>query len=140
MSTQSLVATLKAERPDVAFIALHGPGGEDGTVQELLEILRIPYTGPGVARLRALCIDKVEAKHRMRGGRDPDARLGRVRRHRLPRARRRRRVRGDRGRARLPARRQAGRQGSALGVRFAADAGEVPDRARRRASATTTGC
>ena len=45
---QHLVRTLRAERPDAAFIALHGKGGEDGTVQELLEILEIPYTGPGV--------------------------------------------------------------------------------------------
>ncbi len=42
-----LVRTLKEERPDVAFVALHGADGEDGTVQELLEILAIPYTGPG---------------------------------------------------------------------------------------------
>ena len=60
-----LVATLKAERPDVAFIALHGTGGEDGTVQELLEILGIAYTGPGVAAcIRS--IDKVAAKHQLR--------------------------------------------------------------------------
>ena len=32
-------------KPDVAFIALHGPGGEDGHVQALLEYLSIPYTG-----------------------------------------------------------------------------------------------
>ena len=38
-----------AERPDVAFVAMHGAGGEDGTAQELLEILGIPFTGPGVA-------------------------------------------------------------------------------------------
>jgi D-alanine-D-alanine ligase len=61
-----LVARLREERPDVAFIALHGPGGEDGTVQELLEILEIPYTGPGVAAC-ALCMDKVAAKHELRG-------------------------------------------------------------------------
>jgi D-alanine-D-alanine ligase len=60
-----LVAQLRSERPDVAFIALHGPGGEDGTVQELLEILGIPYTGPGVAAC-ALCMDKVAAKHELR--------------------------------------------------------------------------
>lgn len=34
---------------DVAFIALHGEGGEDGKIQSLLEWLRIPYTGSGVA-------------------------------------------------------------------------------------------
>jgi D-alanine-D-alanine ligase len=60
-----LVERLRAERPDVVFIALHGPGGEDGTVQELLEILDLAYTGPGVAAC-ALCMDKVAAKHEMR--------------------------------------------------------------------------
>ena len=60
-----LVSRLRDERPDVVFIALHGPGGEDGTVQELLEILGLPYTGPGVAAC-ALCMDKVAAKHDMR--------------------------------------------------------------------------
>jgi len=60
-----LVSRLRADRPDVVFIALHGPGGEDGTVQELLEILDLPYTGPGVAAC-ALCMDKVAAKHEMR--------------------------------------------------------------------------
>ncbi len=60
-----LVKRLAAERPDVAFIAMHGPGGEDGTVQELLEILGIPYTGPGVAAC-ARCMDKVASKHVLR--------------------------------------------------------------------------
>jgi len=60
-----LVSCLRDGRPDAAFVALHGPGGEDGTVQELLEILGIPYTGPGVAAC-ALCMDKVAAKHELR--------------------------------------------------------------------------
>ena len=51
-----LVKRLIAERPEVAFVAMHGVGGEDGTAQELLEILGIPFTGPGVAAC-ALCID-----------------------------------------------------------------------------------
>jgi D-alanine-D-alanine ligase len=60
-----LVRRLKEAAPDVAFIALHGPGGEDGTPQELLEILGIPYTGPGVtACIR--CMDKVLTKHLLR--------------------------------------------------------------------------
>jgi D-alanine-D-alanine ligase len=62
---RNLVVELRELRPDVVFIALHGPGGEDGTVQELLEILDLPYTGPGVAAC-ALCMDKVAAKHAMR--------------------------------------------------------------------------
>jgi D-alanine-D-alanine ligase len=60
-----LVARLKREAPDVAFVALHGPGGEDGTVQELLEILAIPHTGPGVAACMR-CMDKVVAKQEVR--------------------------------------------------------------------------
>jgi D-alanine-D-alanine ligase len=60
-----LVKRLSAERPDVAFVAMHGLGGEDGTVQELLEILDIPFTGPGVAAC-ARCMDKVVAKQELR--------------------------------------------------------------------------
>lgn len=44
-----LVARLESERPDVVFIALHGTEGEDGTIQSLLDLLGIPYTGPGIA-------------------------------------------------------------------------------------------
>jgi len=44
----TLVPTLMSEKPDLVYIALHGKGGEDGTIQELLEILDIPYTGPGL--------------------------------------------------------------------------------------------
>jgi D-alanine-D-alanine ligase len=59
-----LVGRLTETRPDVAFVALHGRDGEDGTVQELLEVLAIPYTGSRVsACMRAS--DKVLAKHAM---------------------------------------------------------------------------
>lgn len=46
---------------DAAIIALHGKYGEDGTVQGLLELAKIPYVGPGVLG-SALCMDKVVAK------------------------------------------------------------------------------
>jgi D-alanine-D-alanine ligase len=60
-----LVERLESDRPDVAFVALHGRDGEDGTVQELLEAMGIRYTGSGVsACIRAS--DKVLAKHAMR--------------------------------------------------------------------------
>ena len=59
-----LVSRLRANEPDVAFVALHGIGGEDGTAQELLEILGIPYTGPGV-RACMRSIDKVAAKQEL---------------------------------------------------------------------------
>ncbi len=60
-----LVRRLTEEAPDVAFVAMHGPGGEDGTAQELLEILGIPFTGPGVAAC-GRCMDKVLAKQELR--------------------------------------------------------------------------
>jgi D-alanine-D-alanine ligase len=56
------VQRLDALAPDAAFVALHGRDGEDGTVQELLEVLAIPYTGSGVAAC-VRCWDKVLAKH-----------------------------------------------------------------------------
>jgi D-alanine-D-alanine ligase len=57
-----LIRQLRAAEPEVAFVAMHGRDGEDGTVQELLEILGIPYTGSGVlACIRAS--DKVLTKY-----------------------------------------------------------------------------
>jgi D-alanine-D-alanine ligase len=57
---EALAAALKP-RPDVVFNALHGRGGEDGTVQGLLEILRIPYTHSGVLA-SAVAMNKPMAK------------------------------------------------------------------------------
>jgi D-alanine-D-alanine ligase len=57
-----LIERLRSARPDVAFVAMHGRDGEDGTVQELLEILAIPYTGSGVLACTRT-IDKVLTKH-----------------------------------------------------------------------------
>ncbi|MBQ6454001.1 MAG: D-alanine--D-alanine ligase [Coriobacteriales bacterium] len=44
-TTSDLVTTLRAEKPDVCYIALHGKHGEDGTIQSLLEFLQIPFVG-----------------------------------------------------------------------------------------------
>lgn len=60
-----LVGRLDKNRPEVVFIALHGTEGEDGTVQSLLELLDIPYTGPGVAACKR-CMDKSLAKYILR--------------------------------------------------------------------------
>ena len=57
----SLPWALKKKKIDVAFLALHGPGGEDGTVQGLLDVLGIPYTGSGV-RASAVGMDKAMTK------------------------------------------------------------------------------
>ena len=60
-----LVARLRDLAPDAAFVALHGRDGEDGTVQELLEIVGVPYTGSRVGACMR-CADKVVAKHAFR--------------------------------------------------------------------------
>ncbi|UAW99009.1 D-alanine--D-alanine ligase [Halopseudomonas nanhaiensis] len=56
-----LAERLVADRPDRVFIALHGRGGEDGSLQGLLESLRLPYTGSGVLA-SALGMDKLRTK------------------------------------------------------------------------------
>ena len=58
---RNVSATLGALRPDVAFNALHGPYGEDGTIQGILEVLGIPYTHSGVLS-SALAMNKHMAK------------------------------------------------------------------------------
>ncbi len=54
------------ETIDVAFLAVHGPFGEDGTLQGFLELAGIPYTGAGVLA-SAVAMDKVVFKDLMRG-------------------------------------------------------------------------
>ncbi|NLW36727.1 D-alanine--D-alanine ligase [Syntrophorhabdus aromaticivorans] len=58
---RDLAGRLRRQRIDVAFIALHGRWGEDGTVQGLLEIMGIPYTGPGVLG-SSMAMDKAVMK------------------------------------------------------------------------------
>jgi D-alanine-D-alanine ligase len=122
---EDLVERLEATRPEVAFVALHGRDGEDGTVQELLDALAIPYTGSGVsACIRAA--DKVLAKHAMRdrGIATPDFfafsetafnELGAA--QALPAIERR---------LGFPIVVKPASQGSALGIKFAPTAAELP--------------
>jgi D-alanine-D-alanine ligase len=120
-----LVTRLRESSPDAAFICLHGRDGEDGTVQELLEIVGIPYTGSGVSACMR-CADKVVAKHAMRdaGIPTPDffafsetafKQLGAA--DTLP---------AIEERLGFPVVVKPADQGSALGIRFAPDAGAVP--------------
>lgn len=51
------VDVVQRAQPDFVFVALHGVGGEDGTVQDLLEIMQVPYTGSD-ALASAMCLDK----------------------------------------------------------------------------------
>ena len=60
-----LVSQLLETRPEVAFVALHGSDGEDGTVQALLEAVGIPYTGSAPAACMR-CTDKALAKYTLR--------------------------------------------------------------------------
>lgn len=60
-----LAQTIESARIDVAYVALHGRLGEDGAVQGLLELARVPYTGEGVLA-SALAMDKVKAKELFR--------------------------------------------------------------------------
>ncbi|MDX6690648.1 MAG: D-alanine-D-alanine ligase [Solirubrobacteraceae bacterium] len=120
-----LVERLRDAEPDVAFVALHGRDGEDGTVQELLEALGIPYTGSGVSAC-IRCADKVIAKHHMRdaGIPTPDffsfnetafKELGAA--NALP---------AIEQRLAFPIVVKPARQGSALGIKFAASTQDVP--------------
>lgn len=52
---------LRGDEVDVVFVALHGPGGEDGTVQGLLRVAGVPFTGSDVLA-SALAMDKVRTK------------------------------------------------------------------------------
>jgi D-alanine-D-alanine ligase len=120
-----LVPSLGLEAPDVAFIALHGRDGEDGTIQELLEVMGIAYTGSGVsACIRAA--DKVLAKHAMRDGGIPTPdfyafnetafeSLGAA--HALP---------AIEERLAFPIVVKPARGGSALGIKFARTASDIP--------------
>ncbi|HYA31681.1 MAG TPA: D-alanine--D-alanine ligase, partial [Thermodesulfovibrionales bacterium] len=54
-------ATIKKEGVEIAFLVLHGGCGEDGSIQGLLEVLGIPYTGSGVLA-SALAMDKEVSK------------------------------------------------------------------------------
>ena len=58
---RDLAAVLTALKPDVAFNALHGPWGEDGCVQGVLEVLGVPYTHSGVLA-SAMAMDKDKSK------------------------------------------------------------------------------
>lgn len=58
---RDIAEVLKQLQPDVVFNALHGTGGEDGTIQGVLEVLQIPYTHSGVLS-SALAMNKHQAK------------------------------------------------------------------------------
>jgi D-alanine-D-alanine ligase len=120
-----MLAQVIEAKPDVAFIALHGGDGEDGTVQGLLETIGIPYTGSGPAACMR-CTDKALAKYLMRAAGIPTPDWSAFKESA---------VKGLGVAAALPyIERKLGfplvakpaRQGSALGVKFAHSSDELP--------------
>jgi D-alanine-D-alanine ligase len=120
-----LVERLLAEQPEVVFVALHGRGGEDGTAQEVLEILGMPFTGPGVAAC-ALCTDKALAKHAMRAAGVPTPPLFAFNQTAFRDLGAGEALGGLERRLGFPLVVKPSHGGSALGVRFAAAPEEVP--------------
>jgi D-alanine-D-alanine ligase len=120
-----LVTQLSNTRPDVAFVALHGRDGEDGTVQELLEVLGIPYTGSGVsACIRAA--DKVLAKHAMRDHGIPTPDFYAFNETALGALGAAQALPAIEDRLEFPIVVKPARQGSALGIKFARTPADVP--------------
>jgi D-alanine-D-alanine ligase len=120
-----LVDRLGAERPDVAFVALHGRGGEDGTVQELLELLGIPYTASGPSACMR-CMDKVVAKHALRDGGVPTPDFYAFSQAAFEELGAARALPAIEERLDFPIVVKPAGQGSALGIKFAATADDVP--------------
>jgi D-alanine-D-alanine ligase len=121
-----LVDRLREEQPDLAFVVLHGTDGEDGAVQELLDVLGIPYTGSRPAACRRSW-NKIDAKLEMQriGLPTPDfawfsqaafADLGAGKA-----------VEAAADRLGTPLVVKPARQGSALGVRVVQDRAQLPD-------------
>ena len=121
-----LIRRLRETAPDVAFIAMHGRDGEDGTVQELLEILDVPYTGSGVLGcVRAM--DKVLAKHLMLEAGIPTPEFFAFNETAFRELGAADALEQIEARLGFPLVVKPAAQGSALGVRFAASRDDVPE-------------
>jgi D-alanine-D-alanine ligase len=120
-----LVTQLTTHRPEVAFVALHGSDGEDGTVQELLEVVGIPHTGSGIsACIRAS--DKVLAKHAMRDRGIPTPDFYAFNETALGALGAAQALPAIEDRLEFPIVVKPARQGSALGIKFARTPVDVP--------------
>jgi D-alanine-D-alanine ligase len=108
---------------DVAFPVLHGPYGEDGTVQGLLELLDVPYVGSGVLA-SALCMDKVVFKDVMAQAGLPQVRYAGVDDGRWREAREE--VLAEVAALGLPVFVKPARLGSSVGIAKVSDAAELP--------------
>jgi len=120
-----MVERLRAARPDVAFVALHGRDGEDGTVQELLEALGLPYTTSGVSAC-IRCADKVLAKHALRDAGIPTPEFVSFSQAAVEELGAAQALPEVEQRLGFPLVVKPAREGSSLGVKFARTAADVP--------------
>jgi D-alanine-D-alanine ligase len=120
-----LVDRLYVLQPDVAFIALHGRGGEDGTVQELLELVGVPYTASGPSAC-SRCMDKVVAKHELRAAGLPTPDFYAFSQAAFEELGAGRALPALEERLDFPIVVKPAAQGSALGIKFARTAADVP--------------
>jgi D-alanine-D-alanine ligase len=120
-----LISRLRATSPDVAFVAMHGRDGEDGTVQELLEILGIPYTGSGVLACER-SIDKVLTKHLLIEAGLPTPEFFSFNETAFERLGAGQTLPAIEERLEFPIVVKPARGGSALGIKFASAASDVP--------------
>lgn len=124
---EKLVGELRKIKPDLAYIALHGKDGEDGNIQELLEMLKITYTGPGVYA-SILGFDKVLSKETFKANGIPTApfyTLSIAAFKEMGAEDSLDKIVADLG---LPLVIKPARQGSALGIKIAHKKSELPDR------------
>jgi D-alanine-D-alanine ligase len=120
-----LVAQLHDCRPDVAFIALHGRDGEDGTVQGLLEAIGVPYTGSGPSACMR-CTDKALAKYLMREAGIPTPDFSAFKESAIKDLGVAAALEDVERRLGFPLVVKPSSQGSALGVKFARSSNELP--------------
>jgi D-alanine-D-alanine ligase len=119
-----LIDQLRAVRPDAAFVAMHGRDGEDGTVQDLLEILGISYTGSGVLACTRT-MDKVLTKHLLVEAGLPTPEFFSFNESAFERLGAGQTLPAIEERLDFPIVVKPARGGSALGIKFARDAGDV---------------
>ncbi len=122
---QDLVAQLHECKPDAAFVALHGGDGEDGTVQGLLEVIGVPYTGSGPAGCMR-CTDKALAKYLMREAGIPTADFTAIKESAIKELGVAAALGDIEGKLGFPLVVKPASQGSALGVKFARSSEELP--------------
>jgi D-alanine-D-alanine ligase len=120
-----LVDRLRDVRPDVAFVALHGRGGEDGTVQELLELVGVPYTASGPSAC-IRCMDKVLSKHALQDAGLPTPEFYAFSQAAFEELGAARALPTIEERLDFPVVVKPAGQGSALGIKFARSAADVP--------------